>query len=120
MPPEVPADDYLVANLNPRRTYLDIIGYPTNTTGVDVHAIAVAAFDNLCVTSHNPDSALSRGFTHRHRDPSQVINSKSLFHNETRTQCRGPCATHCQIVDCPTHGEFTDVAAREEQRADDK
>ena len=85
---------------------------------VDVDPIAVAFLHHLGVTGGDLHPGFFAGLRHGGDDIAERFHRQALFQDEAgrKEQRLGPA--HRQVIDRAIDGQFADVPAREEQRAD--
>ena len=93
---------------------------PADAGRVDEDAVAFAAIDDLRVAGDDPHAGRSGGLGHRGHDAAERFHRQALFEDEARAEICRPGPGHRQVVDGSVDGQLADVAAGEEQRADDE
>jgi hypothetical protein len=72
------------------------------------------------VAGDEADAGFIARLPHRGDDAFEVGQRQAFFENKRGGEKQRRGAAHGQIIDRSMHGEFADVAAGEEERADDK
>ena len=88
-------------------------GDEADTTGVDEHAIAVAAINHLGIARNNMDTSFFGHFGHAFADAFQIGNGKAFFQNEPTAEVLGDSATGGNIVYRAAHSQPANVSAGE-------
>ena len=83
---------------------------------VDVHAVALASFDDLRVSSDDGHAGSRRGLAHRCHNALQRFDGKTFFEDEAGAQRQRARAAHRQVVHRPVDRQLADRSAGEEQR----
>jgi hypothetical protein len=87
--------------------------------GVDVHAVGLAAGDDLRVAGDDLHARLVGGGRGRVQDAPQQIDLEALLENQSERDVGRRRAAHRQVVDGSADGQAPDVAAGELQRLHD-
>lgn len=78
-------------------------GNEADTTGIDEHAIAVAAINDLGVARDNMDAGLLGHFGHAFADALQIGNGETLFQDEPTAEVLGNSTTGGNVVNRACH-----------------
>jgi len=113
-----PADDDLVAGLRSPWSDIDAINQYSDAGGVDENLIGLAAIHDFRVAGHKLDSRGVSRLPHRLHDAPEIFHRRSFFEDKSNREIERSRPAHGEVVDCPVHREFADVAARKEDRAD--
>ena len=116
---EVAAEEDRIAGANGSGRDREGVLNEPNARGGDVESVALAAFDDLGVAGDDGDAGGGRGLAHGGDDALEGFGGQTLFENEGGAEPERAGAAHAEIVDGAVDGELADVAAGEEERADD-
>ena len=108
-----------VARTDPAWGEIDAVGDGADTGRRHVEPVCLATLDNLRVARDDCDLRCVRGCGHRGDDPAKVGNRVALLDHEAGGQPERTGAGDGEVVHCPVHREFADVASREFERAHD-
>ena len=88
-------------------------GNKAYTTGVDEHAITVAAINHLGVTRNDMNARLLGHFSHAFANALQIGNGKAFFQDETTAEVFGDSPARSNVVYRAAHRQSANVPARE-------
>ena len=109
----------LVAGLRARRLDVDPFRHDADPGGVNENFIGLAAIDHLGVTGHQLHAGFVGCRAHRLHNPPEILHRDSFFKNETDRKIKRARPAHREVVNRAVNGQFSDIAAREKDRAHD-
>src|SRR3972149_4334236 len=110
------AQNHNIADLSSLRTHLNPVANDTDAGGIDIDLVSLTSVNHFRITGHQRDPGPVGRALHRDDDSPEFIHSKSLFNDECRREVKRASATHCQVVDRPVNGQFSNVTPGEHDR----
>ncbi len=92
---------------------------PADPGRADVHAVGVAALDDLGVAGDDLDPGRAGGVGDRPHLAGEHVGGQPLLEDQREREGQRPGAGHGEVVDGAVDGQFTDRATGEAQRLDD-
>ena len=119
VPADIAGQQDHVAHAHARGRHHGVVLDEADAGGVDEQPVALAPVHHLGIARHEQHAGGRGRRLHRLHDALQHLHRQPLFEDEAGAQEQRARAAHRQVVDRAVHGQRADVAAGEEQRADD-
>ncbi len=113
---EKAGDEHDIARSRRPDTKFNLFSKDADSARRDEQTVAGAFLHNFRVSGYNLDARASRSLRHGGRNTPQQFKRHALFNDHGAGQEQRPRAADGEIVDRPTYGELSDIAARESQR----
>src|ERR1700739_3590080 len=91
-----------------------------NTRGSKKQLVARSSLHDLGIARHDLHTCLTRRASHRLRHPTQQLDRQPFLNDRGARQIKWHSTSHREVVDRPTPGKLTDIAAWKLQWIDDE